>query len=491
MRTDRTRPSSRSSRGIARSLTTGVVAGQGVVRRGVTSVDGSASGTETHCVRSDVSASGSPPASATGRPKRAVLPNPGRQLLLRRPDCDQTCVGSRDRAAASSYAARVAKARTPPRPIAPGDIITGWSVDLGEWTAAQITYFHEEWDYVGVLELRWSGPQPATIADVENATPLRQTSGQWKGALAHTNEPWLLPRSAHVIGSRPLLVDRPSNSFGGSWDLGAALAYQRLHEAGVSDEAALPWVASLTGEDLVGPLAGWSSEGVRKVYVTDVAEFDCAWLVETFPRTQSLFVAGTLRTLQHAEHLNELHDLREVFLTDVFGMGADDVLRPTAVPLLEVLALSGIPKDYATATRALWRKEVRHGTALEVLGARTPEWVEENKTNPLRDWDTHEHITSRQYERTLKEYRRARTSIMQAFGDLSSGELPDAMKRIGVDFAQAINTLAARTHFVETEERDDLLAALVAALHEAGGEEAANGPACDALLHAVNSHRDW
>lgn len=382
------------------------------------------------------------------------------------------------------------KARIPPRPIAPGDLITGWSVDLGEWTAAQVTFIHDEWDYVGVLDLPWSGPDPATMADVAELAPLRKTFGQWRNAVAHLNVPWLLPRGARVIGSRPLLVDRPANAFGGSWDLGTTLAYQRLHDAGAEERDARPWAVRLTGQDLATGQGAHHRGDVREVRITDVVEVDCARVVELFPRVQRLFIDGALGTLSNANDLNCLHDLREVYLTDVFGMTHQDVLRPIEVPLLEMLALSGIPKDYAAATRTLWRKEVQRGTALEVRGARTPEWLAENRTNPLRDWDTREHITAREYQRTLKEYRRTRAAIVGAFAAVPPAELPAAMERIGVDFAQSVNAIAARTHFVETEEREDLVMALVEAVNETVGQHA-DGPALDALLHAVNAHRDW
>lgn len=381
-------------------------------------------------------------------------------------------------------------ARIPPRPVAPGDLITGWSVDLGEWTAAQVTFIHDEWDYVGVLDLPWSGPEPAAMADVAELQPLRKTFGQWRNAVAHLNVPWLLPRSARVIGSRPLLVDRPSNAYGGSWNLGTSLACQRLHDAGAEDRDARPWTVTVTGRDLADGRGAHSRRDVREVRITDVTEVDCALVIERFPQVQRLFVDGALGTLSNASHLNRLHDLREVYLTDVFGMTDQDVLKPTQVPLLEVLAMSGIPKDYAAGTRTLWRKEVQRGTALEVRGARTPEWLAENRTNPIRDWDTREHITAREYQRALKEYRRTRAAIVGAFAAGPPAELPAAMERIGVDFAQSVNAIAARTHFVETEEREDLLMALAATVNEAGGEHA-DGPALDALLHAVNAHRDW
>ncbi|MGY4645549.1 hypothetical protein [Cellulomonas sp. URHB0016] len=365
-------------------------------------------------------------------------------------------------------------------------------MDLGEWTAVQVTPGSPgEHGYVGVLALGWSGTRPATMADLDQVAPVRLSSGQFDSSLAHHNAPWLLPRSAQVIGALPLLATRRSCTFGADWHMGADLAWQRLHEAGVEDADCRPWAARLKGDDTMARPAG-TSDGVREVLVTEADELDCAWLVDTFPAAQRLFLyARNLGTLRHARRLNELSDLREISIFNFFEMDAEDVLQPAAVPRLEILTLVGIPRDYATATRARWRREVRNGTALEVRGARTPEWIVENRANPLRDWDQREHITAGEYRRSLEEYRRARAAICEAFTSLPAAELPVAMERIGVRFAEAINAACARTAFVETEERDDLLDALAAAVETAGGPGAAEGPIGHALLHAVNAHREW
>ncbi|MEN1973736.1 hypothetical protein [Cellulomonas olei] len=52
-----------------------------------------------------------------------------------------------------------------------------------------------------------------------------------------------------------------------------------------------------------------------------------------------------------------------------------------------------------------------------------------------------------------------------------------------------ISAPTARSGFAETEEREDLGRALIAAVREHSGDEA--GPALDALLRAVDARRDW
>lgn len=382
----------------------------------------------------------------------------------------------------------MAATRIPGPPVAPGDLITGWSVALGEWAAAQITLRDEDSRSLGLLHLLWSGPEPATAADLADVEPLQSSFGRWREP-AHFTVQGPLPRSARVIGSRPPLVDRPPTMIGGFWNLGQGLAYQRLRASTGAGSDEPPWVLRTTGAELAAGNVDDPRGAIRELRVAEADGLDCRVVAERFPRVQCLFLEAALGTISHARDLNRLHELRELLLTDVFGMTGEDVLRPADVPLLEVLAMSGIPKEYATATRALWRREVQRGTALEVLGARTPEWLAENRTNPLREWDTRGHISARAYRATLAELRRTVRAIAAAFATLPPNDVPAAMDRIGADFAVAVNVLTARTAFVETEEREDLVVALIAAVREyAGGED---GAALDALLRAVDAHRAW
>ncbi|MET7419711.1 hypothetical protein [Dactylosporangium sp. NPDC005555] len=44
------------------------------------------------------------------------------------------------------------KETSPPRAIAPGDVVAAFSETLGSWTAAQVTDLDPEWRTAGVLE---------------------------------------------------------------------------------------------------------------------------------------------------------------------------------------------------------------------------------------------------------------------------------------------------------------------------------------------------
>jgi hypothetical protein len=82
---------------------------------------------------------------------------------------------------------------------------------------------------------------------------------------------------------------------------------------------------------------------------------------------------------------------------DDFSMSAADCLLPHRVPAPEYLALHNIPRDYAAAMRARWRPQIPHGTQVDITGARPPQWLAENRDNPLRDWDGRGHISRSRY----------------------------------------------------------------------------------------------
>lgn len=84
---------------------------------------------------------------------------------------------------------------------------------LGEWTASQITDFDAAENCVGVVELDWSAPEPATGADLGGVRPLRLTHHSRNGKLSHCDHSWGLSRSFTVIGSLPPMVTELSYAY--------------------------------------------------------------------------------------------------------------------------------------------------------------------------------------------------------------------------------------------------------------------------------------
>jgi hypothetical protein len=130
--------------------------------------------------------------------------------------------------------------------------------------------------------------------------------------------------------------------------------------------------------------------------------------------------------------------------------------------------------------RTRWRPEIPKGTSVEIRGARRPEWLAENRDNPLRDWDTRHHISQARYMKAVAQYKATRQAVHAALGD------PDAARRLyvlGREYGVAFNKLDQSRPFIETEEREDLARALMYLTE--------NAQARKSLLAGLDSVRQW
>ncbi|GIH73452.1 hypothetical protein [Sphaerimonospora thailandensis] len=382
----------------------------------------------------------------------------------------------------------------PPRPLTTGDVVTAYSMDLGEWTAAQIIRLDAEAQTAAVLELDWSGPEPSAVADLGDIAPLRLTHHSWNGTLSCCNHEWVLPRSHKVVGAVPLLHDGPADSWASEWRLGDQLARQRRWDSGVDEDPLVPWKAEYTGEavnEFLSQPAAPRSE-IKQLTISDIDSLDCGRLVQRFPALIELYLYGRLGLLSAADGLNELISLRRIHIVDLFGMTKEDRLTPRRVPELESVFLQGIPAEYASAMRTTWRPEIPAGTSVSIYDARKPEWVEENRNNPLRDWDGRDQISTATYKRAVAQFKMTRKAILEALAEEPADVRSIRMEEIGRAYGEAFNRLDRRSGFIETVEREELFAALDHIMDEA---EALHGPglgdARDGLVSGVESVRDW
>jgi hypothetical protein len=381
----------------------------------------------------------------------------------------------------------------PPRPLSVGDIVVCPNDLLGEWVAAQITNIDPVWKKVGVLELDWSGPEPSTTDDLGAVEPLRLTHHSWAGKLSHTNRNWVLPRSYRVLGRLPLLHDQQSNSYTGRWHVGDQLARQRAWVRGEYDWQ-VPGALELTPEELTQALAEGapSQDAVRSLQSTGLAEVDGGRLTAIFPNLTSLTLSGDLGQFANAGKLNRLSSLRDLFIADLFGMTKADCVLPAEVPDLEYLDVHSVPYEYAGAMRARWRSEVVNGTSVDISKARKPEWVQENLENPLRDWDGREHITAARFKKAVEQFKKTRREVHTVVGPQQDESTLARLVDLGREYARAFNRLEGRFPFIETEEREELFAALDTAVTERELELGRSLVAeRSALLSGVESARDW
>lgn len=385
------------------------------------------------------------------------------------------------------------RTKTPPRPLTPGDVVVTWHVDLGEWAAAQVTSLDVDEELADVLDLDWSSPtRPESLADLGTLRPLARRAGSWDGQRSHCHYPWVLPRSCTVLGTAAPLTTSSSQSFGLGWGVGDALHWERLAASGRADWEDDPAQLSIRGAELVVP-ADVDASTVRRLYVTGVERLDASVLVAAFPHLTELRLHGELSEMINAVALNRLSGLRELMVTGYFGMTAADHVTVASAPELEHVDLHNVPHEYATAMRRVWRPEAANGTYLSVTGARRPDWVAENRDNPLRDWDKRQGVSKRAYQRSVAQVRKTRRQILDAL-DGAPGDRTAALERIGSEYGEAFNAIdeATRDGLIMTEEREELYDAVVGLLDAAAAERGLDVTAeRQALIDGVDATRDW
>ena len=388
-----------------------------------------------------------------------------------------------------AYDPCVAREASPPRPIVVGDVVAAYSDDLGEWTAAQVTDLDPEWKTAGVLEFDWSGPEPESLADLGQLKPLVLTHHAHTGRLSHCNFEWLLPRGYKRLGNTDLIHDRKSNSYSASWGIGRQLAAQRRWDSG--DRTTPTGIETYSEAEFRTAAAAGATATVWDAEISDIDRLDCRDLVEALPNVRRLTLTGNLGTLVNADALNQLLRLRRIAIQDLFGMTKEDCLLVSSAPDLQFLGLYSVPAEYAAAMRRVWKAEVANGTDVEIRSPRKPEWVAENRDNPLRDWDGRPHISGARYRKAVSHYKDARRAVIELLS--TRGVDQAGLIQIGQDFGEAFNRLDGnRNPFIETEEREELFAALDAAVAaaelEAGEEFAA---AQTHLYEGVERVRSW
>jgi hypothetical protein len=327
-----------------------------------------------------------------------------------------------------------------------------------------------------------------------NVAPLRRTHHSWAGSLAHVNCEWLLPRGYKVIGTLPLLHAGRSRSYSSGWQIGQQLAMQRRWDSGDHGPWSDPREITCTGAELnevLGELAKPRPD-IWSLTVTEIESLDCADLATRYPELTRLTLGRTLGMLVEAASLNRLTSLKTLLINGLFGMNKSDCLLPGRARALEPLRLHNILHGYAAAMRSRWRPEIPNGTFVAISGARRPEWLAENRANPLRDWDGRKHISRSRYAKAVAQYKATRHAIMAALSDGADGHTSSRLAEIGREYGESFNKLDSRTPFIETEEPEELFAALDVIIKDVEAAAGANlSSARESIMAAVEAVRAW
>lgn len=142
--------------------------------------------------------------------------------------------------------------------------------------------------------------------------------------------------------------------------------------------------------------------------------------------------------------------------------------------------------------RSRWRSEVPDGTSVSITKPRKSEWVQENLENPLRDWDGREQISSVRFEKAVAQIKKTRSEVLEALSAQPDETTLGRLEDVGRDYASAFNRVDGRSPFIQTEEREELFAALDKVIAEVKLELSrplAAEPL--ALLTGVDVARNW
>jgi hypothetical protein len=301
-----------------------------------------------------------------------------RNTIAAHPDCAEALTAAGffvrrfDPAEALGYAERAEE-------LATRDIVATYSEQLGEWTAGQVVGFGPIPEKVRIIDLDWSGPEPATVADLGGAAPLTGVSpmpgAPVQQAPVQSLYDWLLPRAYKVIGSLPLRASGSALQVGdGTWRVGVLLAARRWRDNGGTGSWSDPRVISCTAVQLEGMPLGPHLD-VFSLEVTEIGSLDCARLADDFPELTELSLSGYFGQLVNAAALNRLAKLRQFSVWHLIGMSAADTVLPSQARAMERIVLRDVPADYAAAMRTVWGPELRNGTSIGVTGARDPGWL--------------------------------------------------------------------------------------------------------------------
>jgi hypothetical protein len=231
---------------------------------------------------------------------------------------------------------------------------------------------------VRIIDLDWSGPEPATVADLGDAVPLTGVSpvpGAPVQGVVETLYDWLLPRGYKVIGSLPVRASGSALQVGdGTWRVGVLLATRRWRDNGGTGTWPDPRVISCPAAQLEGMPAG-PYQDVFSLEVTEIGSLDCARLADDFPDLTELSLSGYFGQLVNAAALNRLAKLRQFSVWHLIGMSAADTVLPSQARAMERIVLRDIPADYAAAMRTVWLRELTNGTSIDITGVRDPTWL--------------------------------------------------------------------------------------------------------------------
>ena len=180
-------------------------------------------------------------------------------------------------------------------------------------------------------------------------------------------------------------------------------------------------------------------------------ELDIGLVTQYFPNLEKLGLYGAPGIITNITDIEKLHSLRTFIAEDIFGYGETDVHIFEKLPKLNRLFLESIPKDAGAYLKKRWKNKL---DSLEIMRLRDDGWLADNLTNPLRHWDGNEFIPQTAYKKAFSTYKNTKKLMIEA-------ESREMIVVAAVEYIKLFNTLNDKyDEFIETEERDDIFAAM-------------------------------
>lgn len=197
----------------------------------------------------------------------------------------------------------------------------------------------------------------------------------------------------------------------------------------------------------------------------NVTELDLQPLVQRYPSLRDIRLWGKPGTLSNLGSIKHLKELLTFTTYDLFGFSGDEFPSPDQCPKLSSLWMTSLPAEAAKTIKAAYKKEVKNGLDLSITKPRKPEWLANNLTNPFRDWDGREHITTTNANKAASLYKKMNTAISalekQSSEDTTNAEeIKTALRALVKEYTETFNKIDRRTGFIETVEREEIFVVL-------------------------------
>lgn len=190
---------------------------------------------------------------------------------------------------------------------------------------------------------------------------------------------------------------------------------------------------------------------VKKLVLHDILEINVAEVAKCFPNLEELHMKGCPGIIKNMKMLGRLEELQVLSLEDLFGFGMEFLEEIGQLPMLRDLSCGSIPKDVGMEIKRQLKGKI---DILSVTKLRDEDWLKENLNNPLRHWDGSEFIPSAAYKKAFQCYKDTKRQLLEAVNR-------QEILHIVQEYTEQFNRLNEKyEEFIETEEREDIFAAM-------------------------------